>query len=282
MSDEPAPDLGKLLRLIAVLRSPEGCPWDREQQLGDLRAYLIEESHEVAAAIDEVTEGEVGGWDGLCGELGDLLFQVAFVATLAKEAGAFDLTEVIDTVHAKMVERHPHVFGGDEELETADAVRQQWEQRKLSKAADGESLLAGVPASLPALTGAYRIGQKVAGVGFDWPDATAVADKVREELAEVESAADPAAGEAVDARVMEEVGDLLFSAANLARHLKVDPEAALAGGNLKFRRRFKALEEAFASRGRSLPDAGIEELEAEWEAVKRRERTPPPRPCEDP
>ena len=262
---KPPPDVGKLLRLVARLRAPDGCPWDREQRLEDLRAYLVEEAHEAAAAIDG------GDWSELLGELGDLLFQVVFVAALAEEAGAFDLGEVVDGVHAKMVERHPHVFGDeDERLDGADAVRKSWELRKLS--ADGESLLRGVPPSLPALTGAYRIGQKVAGVGFDWPDAGAVADKVREELAEVESAA--AAGDGPGDRVTEEIGDLLFASASLARHLKVDPEAALARGNRKFRRRFEALERAFAGRGRSLADAGTDELEAEWEAVKRRERRP--------
>lgn len=269
MNDKPAPDVDKLCRLVAKLRAPDGCPWDREQQLGDLRAYLLEEAHEVAAAIDG------GGWSGLRGELGDLLFQLVFIATLAEEAGAFSLGEVIDGVHAKMIERHPHVFG-DQELDTADEVRQAWERRKLS-AAGGESLLSGVPPSLPALTGAYRISQKVAGVGFDWPDARAVVDKVREELAEVESAVRSAAGpgepdDEVSGEIDEEIGDLLFAVASLARHLKVDPEAALARGNLKFRRRFQALEKAFVRAGRSLADADGEELEAEWEAVKRRER----------
>jgi len=271
-NDKPAPDIGKLRRLVARLRAPDGCPWDREQKLSDLRAYLLEEAHEVAAAIDE------GGWSGLRGELGDLLFQVVFIAALAEEAGAFGLGEVIDGVHAKMIERHPHVFG-DQELDTADAVRKSWERRKLS-AAGGESLLRGVPPSLPALTGAYRISQKVAGVGFDWPDAGAVVDKVREELTEVETAARSAAGDGQPpgAAVAEEIGDLLFAVASLARHLKIDPEAALARGNLKFRRRFQALEAAFAHRGRSLAEADSEELEAEWEAVKGRERRPDPVP----
>ncbi|MEE8525681.1 MAG: nucleoside triphosphate pyrophosphohydrolase [Thermoanaerobaculia bacterium] len=267
MNDKPTPDIGKLCRLVARLRAPDGCPWDREQKLDDLRAYLLEEAHEVAAAIDD------GDWSSLRGELGDLLFQVVFIAALAEDEGAFGLAEVIEGVHAKMIERHPHVFG-DQKLDTADAVRQTWERRKLS-AAGGDSLLGGVPPSLPALTGAYRISQKVAGVGFDWADAGAVVDKVREELAEVESAARSAAGpREADEAVSEEIGDLLFAVASLARHLKIDPEAALARGNLKFRRRFQALEEAFASRGRSLADAGAEELEAEWKAVKRRERSP--------
>jgi len=276
------PDIGELHRLIVRLRAPDGCPWDREQTLGDLRAYLLEEAHEVAAAID------AGDLDELASELGDLLFQVVFVARLGEEAGAFDLARVIDGIRTKMVERHPHVFG-DERLEDAAAVRRTWERRKLERReeeGDRRSLLAGVPASLPALTAAYRITQKAAGVGFDWPDAAGVMEKVREELAEVEEVLDGDAGEGEAEpgrerpgreRLKEELGDLLFAVANLARHLGVDPEAALAAGNLKFRRRFEGVEERFARRGRSLAEASLEEMDREWEAEKRRrgaERAP--------
>jgi MazG family protein len=282
-SSDTGPDIGELHRLIVRLRAPDGCPWDREQTLGDLRAYLLEEAHEVAAAID------AGDLDELAGELGDLLFQVVFIARLGEEAGAFDLARVIDGIRAKMIERHPHVFG-DERLEDAAAVRRTWERRKLERRGeDGarRSLLAGVPASLPALTAAYRITQKAAGVGFDWPDAAAVLEKVREELAEVEEVLDGDAhgevagdGEAEERgrerpgreRLKEELGDLLFAVANLARHLGVDPEAALAAGNLKFRRRFEGVEERFARRGRSLAEASLEEMDREWEAEKRRRR----------
>lgn len=271
MKEKPDPDVGKLLRLVTRLRGPDGCPWDREQTLGDVRAYLVEEAHETAAAIDQ------GDWDELRGELGDLLFQVVFIARLASEEGAFELSDVIDGIHHKMIDRHPHVFGSEEVADSGEVLR-NWEQRKLETAGEPRSVLAGVPASLPALTGAFRISQKVAAVGFDWPHAAAVRDKVGEELQEIEALfedglpGDGSAGASPIAEaVEEEVGDLLFAVASLARHLGVDPEAALARGNLKFRRRFRALEEALVSRGRSLSESSLDELEAEWQAVKRRE-----------
>ena len=286
MNSKHRAEIGKLQALVARLRAPDGCPWDREQTLGDLRAYLIEEAHEVAAAID------AGDSEELLGELGDLLFQVVFIAHLSDEEGAFNLQEVIDAIHRKMVERHPHVFG-EEDLEDANAVRRAWEERKLTQKKGQEggpgSLLAGVPRSLPALTGAYRITQKVSAVGFDWSDAREVLDKIREELAEVEEAldgtaaggtADRAADEAAaEEKVREEIGDLLFAVSNLARFQGFDPEAALAAANLKFRRRFQAVEEALAGRGRSLVEASLEEMDHEWEAVKQREVAAMSRPA---
>src|ERR1700710_1435678 len=182
------PDLQKLVDLVARPRRPGGCPGDREQSLPDVRAYLLEEAHELAGAIDG------GDWEELSEELGDLLFQVAFIGRLAEEAGAFRLSQVVDGVHRKMVERHPHVFG-DEVLADAEAVRQAWERRKLQKEPKRESLFSGVPASPPALLGAYRLTQKAAGVGFDWPDAAPVLDKVEEEIAEVRQGAPPRAEE---------------------------------------------------------------------------------------
>src|SRR4051794_30227874 len=165
MSEKPEnPDLQKLVDLVTRLRAPDGCPWDREQTLPDVRAYLLEEAHELAGAIDAIGDGGGGDWTELGEELGDLLFQVAFIGRLAEEAGAFRLSQVVDGVHRKMVERHPHVFG-DEVLADAEAVRQAWERRKLQKEPKRESLFSGVPASLPALLGAYRLTQKAAGVG---------------------------------------------------------------------------------------------------------------------
>jgi ATP diphosphatase len=252
-----APDLQKLLDLVARLRAPDGCPWDREQKLGDLRAYLLEEAHETAGAIDG------GDWDELAAELGDLLFQIAFIGRLAEEAGAFSLSQVVDRVHHKMVARHPHVFG-DESLADAQAVRQAWERRKLREEPGRASLLAGVPASLPALLGAYRLTQKAAGVGFDWPDAGAVLAKVEEESGELRAAL--AAGDQEATR--EEIGDLLFTFANLARKLDVDPEAALAGTNRKFRHRFEQVEKGLAAQGKTAAEATLEEMDALWEAAK--------------
>ena len=262
-----ATDLDRLLALVERLRAADGCPWDREQKLADLRAYLLEEAHEAADAIDR------GDWDGLAAELGDLLFQVAFLTTLAVERGAFAAHEPLRRAFTKMVDRHPHVFG-DAEAADARAVRQGWERRKLEeKAREGRgSLLDGATsASLPALVAAYRLTQKAAGVGFDWPDADAVLVKLHEELDEVRAEMRAAEDDTTRERLRDELGDLLFAVANLARHLEVDPEAALARANLKFRRRFAAVERRLAARGRSLAEATLAEMDEMWEAAKRDE-----------
>lgn len=256
------PDLQKLLDLVARLRAPDGCPWDREQGLPDVRAYLLEEAHETAGAIDS------GDWGELAEELGDLLFQVAFIGRLAEEAGAFSLSQVVDGVHQKMVSRHPHVFG-DEVLADAEAVRQAWERRKLQEEPGRASLLSGVPGSLPALLGAYRLTQKAAGVGFDWPDADAVLVKAEEEIEELRHAlADDDEGAHARESVRDELGDVLFTLANLARKLDVDPEAALAGTNRKFRHRFAKIEEGLAAQGKTAAEASLEEMDALWEGAK--------------
>jgi MazG family protein len=244
-----SPDLQKLLDLVARLRAPDGCPWDREQSLPDVRAYFLEEAHEVAGAIDG------GDWDELAEELGDILFQVAFIGRLAEEAGTFRLIDVVERVHQKMVARHPHVFG-DEVLADAEAVRQAWERRKLREEPGRKSLLSGVPGSLPALLGAYRLTQKAAGVGFDWPDAAAVFAKAEEEIGELRQAL-AAEGPGRREAVQEEVGDLLFTLANLARKLEVDPEAALAGTNRKFRQRFEHVEKGLEAQGKSAAQATL-------------------------
>jgi nucleoside triphosphate diphosphatase len=261
-SKDDSAGIEALRALVDRLRAPDGCPWDREQRLPDLRAYLLEEAHEVAAAIDR------GDLADLEGELGDLLFQIVFVAALAKDAGGFDLDGVIRRIHAKMVARHPHVFGG-EELADAQAVRDAWERRKLLEKKGSESLLDGVADSMPALVAAYRLTQKAAGVGFDWPDARAVLAKLDEELAEVRAELD--APQPDRDRLQSEIGDLLFTVANLARKLDVDPEGALARTNLKFRRRFAAVEEGLRESGHRLGEAGLDEMDALWEAAKTRE-----------
>jgi len=284
--------LGKLLALVERLRGPDGCPWDRAQRLPDVRAYLLEEAHEVAAAIDELAAaGEAAAapgalppaadpaWGELADELGDLLFQAAFVARLAEESGAFTAADAAERIHAKMVARHPHVFppadGEHERLSDAAAVERVWERRKLADrrkaAAGGEraSLLDGVPRSLPALTAAYRMTQKAAGVGFDWPDAAAVLAKVDEEVAELRAElGGDGDTEGASAAVREEVGDLLFTVANLARKLGFDPEAALAAANRKFRRRFGEIERRLAESGRDLADADLAEMDALWNRIK--------------
>lgn len=260
-----ATDLARLTALVARLRAPDGCPWDREQTVPDLRAYLLEEAHEVAAAIDS------GDRAALSGELGDLLFQVAFLARLAEEEGSFTLAEPIAAVEAKMIERHPHVFGG-EALADAAAVRAAWERRKVREPSGGRrSLLDGATAAtLPALVAAYRLTQKAAGVGFDWREPGEVLAKLDEEIVELK--AEIAAPAPDRDRLREEIGDLLFTVANLARHLELDPEAALAAANLKFRRRFGEVESALAESGTDLADASLAEMESAWNAAKRRER----------
>jgi MazG family protein len=252
--------LERLSKLVARLRGPDGCPWDREQTLADVRAYLLEEAHEVAGAIDEEDPEE------LRVELGDLLFQLVFAICLAEEEGTFSLAQVVEGAEAKMIARHPHVFG-EEKLADSVAVRMAWERRKLDSGDPGRSLLAGVPASLPALLAAYRIGQKTAGVGFDWPGAEEVMAKLEEELEELRS--ELVAGDDNIEAVSDELGDLLFTLANLARHLGVDPEASLAHANRKFRRRFGAMEGIFQDQGRSIGKATLEELEAAWQQAKR-------------
>ena len=259
--------IANLSALVRRLRGPDGCPWDREQRLVDLRAYLLEEAHEVAAAIDS------GDWTDLRGELGDLLFHIVFIAELADEEKAFDLQEVSREIEAKMIARHPHVFGAEPMTDATD-VHRAWEQRKLSTKAPSHSILDGLPDSLPSLLTAYRMTQKAAGVGFDWPDVTSILDKVDEELGELRQELDggvarPGRQEAV----FEEIGDLLLTIANLARRLEIDPEAALAGSNRKFRRRFRALEQAFDDGPSSLADATTEEMESVWQRVKDQEQS---------
>ena len=254
--------LRELEQLVTILRGPSGCPWDREQELADLRAYLLEEAHETAAAIDSGDPGE------LAAELGDLLFLIVFVAGLCKEAGTFDLTQVIQQVHQKMIQRHPHVFG-EEELSDSASVRRSWEKRKL--AYRERSILADVPSSLPTLLAAYRMTQKAAGLGFDWPDVGSIVTKIDEELAELQAEISCTAENVDKDNVREEVGDLLFTVANLARRLEIEPEAALASANRKFKRRFQSLEAKIEERGESVGDSTLRELDALWNEVKREE-----------
>lgn len=265
LPDGPAHELAHLVALVRRLRRSDGCPWDQKQTLGSVRAYLLEESHELAAAIDQQD------FDDMQEELGDLLFQTAFIACLAEEEGRFGAADAVRGIYDKMIDRHPHVFGETGPLETEKEVLAAWEAAKTK---DGErSVLAGVPASLPALTGAYRLTQKAAGVGFDWPDVDGVTRKIREELGEVDEVLAEVDDGARKARLEEELGDLLFSVANLARHLDIDPEGALAKGNLKFRRRFEALEEIFKSRRLSLTEADLETMDAVWDEVKTAEKS---------
>jgi len=257
MSADPSPaDIMPLATVMARLRDPDsGCPWDIAQSFATIAPYTIEEAYEVADAIDRAD------MPALCDELGDLLLQVAFHARIAEQAGHFTLQDVIDGITAKMIRRHPHVFG-DGAREDGHA---QWEAIKAAERAAKEpdpSALAGVAAALPALLRAEKLQKRAARTGFDWPDTTGVVAKIHEELDEVAAAA------SADERE-EEVGDLLFAVVNLARHLRVDPEAALRNANAKFERRFRGME---SLAGDAFPGLPLEGKEALWGRVKRSER----------
>ncbi len=264
--------IDRLLAVMRRLRDPErGCPWDVEQTFATIAPYTIEEAYEVADAI--LRED----WEALPAELGDLLLQVVYHARMGEERGWFDFDRVADGIAAKMVERHPHVFGA-EEVEGARALRIVWEDRKArERAAKAErrggdaSLLADVPLGLPALTRAVKLQRRAAGAGFDWSGARPVLVKLREELAELEAAL--AEGAAPAERELE-LGDVLFTMANLARHLELDPEAALRATNAKFERRFRRIEAEAAAQGRPVGKLTLDELEALWERAKADEREP--------
>jgi ATP diphosphatase len=269
----------RLVDIMATLRSPDGCAWDRRQTHRSLRRYLIEETYEAVDAIDR------RDMRALCDELGDVLLQVVFHAELAAASRRFTIRDVIDAICGKLIRRHPHVFdaagrplSAAQRARTAIAtpaqVKAQWqrikadERRTAGRRAGG--VLEGVPEALPALARASKIGGRVAAVGFDWPRAADVIEKVEEELRELRDALRES-----EARAAEEMGDVLFSVANLARKLHIDPENALRQANDKFTRRFVALERHLARSGRRLPGASAEEMEAAWNVVKHPARRQP-------
>jgi ATP diphosphatase len=277
----------ELLGIMARLRAADGCPWDREQTFASIAPYTIEEAYEVADAVDR------GDMQHLKDELGDLLFQVVFHAQIASEAGQFDFEAVAGAICDKLLRRHPHVFGADGPLTTAEQ-NEKWEQIKAAERGAAvnadQSHLDGVPQALPALMRAYKLSKRAARVGFDFEHASQTADKVAEELAEVRDAAAHGAladvsherggaSERADASeragaaraIFEEVGDLLFAAANLARKLDVDAEAALRCANAKFERRFRGMESLAAERGEIFADLTLESQERLWQEVKRGE-----------
>jgi ATP diphosphatase len=269
----PSRDIARLLEIMAALRTPgSGCPWDLQQTFETIAPYTIEEAYEVADAIAR------GNLDDLRDELGDLLLQVVFHARMAQEQGVFDFADVVESLTAKLLRRHPHVFGEMRGL-TPKAVEGLWESIKTAERAKTgsqpsgyESALAGVPAALPALTRALKLQGKAGKVGFDWNDPRAVLAKIREEADEIER--ELASGDRATAGA--EVGDLLFAVVNLARHLDVDPEAMLRATNQKFERRFAAIERALADRGKSPQTASLEEMDELWNEAKVAERTPDP------
>ena len=270
-----AKSIGKLFEdLVAVqaqLRAPGGCPWDREQTHDSLKTYLVEESYEVLDALEGGDTGE------LAEELGDLLFQVLFHADLAREAGTFDISDVVTGIHDKMIRRHPHVFG-DVQAKTSGEVLKNWallkaqEKQAASGAAASEKSLApsaldGVPRHLPALLEAYQLTRRAARVGFDWETVEGIFSKMREEISELQVELN-AAGQSDSREVQEEVGDILFVAVNLARFLGFDPEVALKKTNLKFKSRFHLMEAEASQSGQSLGELSKEQLEVLWEKAK--------------
>jgi nucleoside triphosphate diphosphatase len=272
----PSRDIGRLIEIMAALRTPKtGCPWDLEQNFSTIAPYTLEEAYEVADAIARNDLAD------LKDELGDLLLQVVFHARMAQEQGAFDFGDVVEAITEKLIRRHPHVFGehvfGEHRANNPEAVKGLWEQikalereQKQAKAAvkapSKEGALAGVPIALPALTRALKLQAKAGKVGFDWNDVRAVLRKIREEADEIEAALEDDSGEAA-----AEVGDLLFAAVNLARHLHADPEALLRQTNQKFERRFAAIERALAARGKAPQDASLAEMDALWDEAKKAE-----------
>ena len=253
-----------LVDIMARLRGPHGCPWDREQTLESLRGFLLEETHEVLDAIDR------GDTDALRGEIGDLIFEGVFLAQVAADANHFTVADSLEAITTKLIRRHPHIFDpSGKPLDTPGEVHQQWEQIKAKEQSDAgtrRAVLGGVPKALPALLRAYEIGTRVAAVGFDWAKTDDVVKKIEEEVAELR---DAVASEGPP-RSEEEMGDLLFSIANLSRKLGIDPESALRKANEKFTKRFNALEENLHARDRSVHEATLEEMEKEWALVKER------------
>ena len=256
----------KLVEIMARLRAPGGCPWDREQTFDTIKPFTLEETYEVLDAIDR------RDWHGLAEELGDFMLQAVFYAEIAAEQDLFGIADVLETINAKLVRRHPHVFGG-ESAETAGDVKRIWaEVKSAEKKSKGPKdstvdggLLGSVPRALPALVEAQQIASRAAGVGFDWENPDQVLDKLHEELGEFDQARRNASQEELE----DEMGDMLFVLVNLARFVKVDPEQALRKANAKFRRRFRYIEQKLAERGRKLEDSNIQEMEALWQEAKR-------------
>src|SRR5688572_425793 len=269
----PGSSFERLVEIMRRLRAPDGCPWDREQTPASLRPFVLEETYEVLEAIEHGTPQD------LCEELGDFLFEAVFLARMHEEAGHFSIGDVVDGIADKLVRRHPHVFerGDGQDALTSGQVVERWEALKARERAlagkqapekaKTKTTLSGVPRTLPSLLRAYELSSRAAAVGFDWAKAGDVLDKIVEEVAELRREVESGATGDLS-RAEDEMGDLLFSIANLSRKLGVEPEAALRRATEKFTGRFDAMERNFGSRQQSLTDATLEEMEAEWERVK--------------
>jgi MazG family protein len=270
----PGSSFERLVEIMRRLRAPDGCPWDREQTPASLRPFVLEETYEVLEAIEHGTP------EDLCEELGDFVFEAVFLARIHEEAGHFSIADVVDGIADKLVRRHPHVFerADGEDAMTSGQVVERWEALKARERAmagkkapekQPKTTLSGVPKTLPSLLRAYELSSRAAAVGFDWAQASDVLDKIDEEVAELRHEVESGATGDLS-RAEDEMGDLLFSIANLSRKLGVEPEAALRRASDKFSARFGQMEGALAARGVSLPDASLEEMEAEWQKAKQK------------
>jgi MazG family protein len=259
----------KLVEIMATLRGPNGCPWDKQQDFNSLKPMLVEEVYEVLEAV------EAEDYDGLSEELGDLLLHVLFNAQLAKESGRFDINTVIQKISDKLVRRHPHVFGS-ESASTPEEVIKNWEaikaQEKAEKLKDRtpeqRSLLEGIPAKLPAIHEAHQISSRAARVGFDWPNVEGIFEKLQEEVRELKDVISSGDENTQRERLEDEIGDMLFVIVNIARYLKIDSESALKRSNRKFKTRFRYMETELAKQGKSLDQTSLEEMEALWQKAK--------------
>src|SRR5438105_15801848 len=258
----PKRSFDELVQLMTALRSESGCPWDRKQTFASLKPFIVEEAYEVVERMDRDDRR------GLTEELGDFLLQAVFAAEIARAEGTFDIYDVITAIHDKLVRRHPHVFG-DVEAKDAEEVLVNWEKLKNEeRKAENKSVLDGVPQTLPALLKASRLTEKAARVGFDWRRTADVFDKVQEEIAELRAAVD--GGD--DGMIQEEIGDLLFTIANIARKVEVNAEEALQATNRKFVRRFRSMERTVRDNGRNLDQLTLEQMDALWDQAKAAER----------
>jgi ATP diphosphatase len=267
-----APDpLSEAIAIMARLRGPDGCPWDREQTFDSIKRHTLEETYEVFDAIER------RAWPDLKDELGDLLLQVLFYAQMAAEAGYFTIQDVASNLNAKLIRRHPHIFGGAQAT-SSDAVLRNWEQIKQSEkktsATPQSSMLDDIPRAMPAMLEAGKLSSRAAKVGFDWPDADGLFEKLHEEIGELKAELASSSGSQSTPAIEAELGDLLFTTVNLARHLKVDPESALRATNAKFRRRFTAMESAAGGRDALAASTPLE-LDNLWNQAKNAASEPP-------
>jgi len=264
----------KLVEIMATLRGPDGCPWDKQQDFNSLKPMLVEEVYEVLEAVENNDS------EGLSEELGDLLLHVVFHAQLGKETGLFDIDTVIGKISDKLVRRHPHVFGS-ETASTPEEVIKNWEAIKAQEKAEKlknrtpeqRSLLEGIPSKLPAIHEAHQISSRAARVGFDWPDVNGIFDKLQEEVRELKEVISSSGSEEKRDRLEDEIGDMLFVIVNIARYLKIDSESALKRANRKFKSRFQYMEKELAGQGKTLDQTSLDEMEALWQKAKS-ENTP--------